>query len=97
MRAGSRVSKWTLQEDEQLRSMIVAGRPPAEIAVKLRRSVAAVYARATAFVYHSSGFSRDHVDCPLSAASWPRPVMELEESMLFGCWSRLRKGVGFSD
>jgi DNA-directed RNA polymerase specialized sigma24 family protein len=41
--------QWTPKEDEQLRSLIVGGRTPAEIAIKLRRSVGAVYARAHRF------------------------------------------------
>jgi hypothetical protein len=49
MKATSRILGWTPREDEQLKLMIMAGRPPAEIAVKLRRSVPAVYARAHYF------------------------------------------------
>jgi hypothetical protein len=43
------VNRWTREEDNQLKSMIVAGRTPAEVAVKLSRSVAAVHARAYQF------------------------------------------------
>jgi hypothetical protein len=45
MRANSRVRRWTPQEDEVLRSMILAGRQPAQVATKLQRSVQSVYAR----------------------------------------------------
>jgi hypothetical protein len=38
---------WTPQEDERLRSLIVAGGRPAEIAVELRRTVPAVRWRAS--------------------------------------------------
>jgi hypothetical protein len=41
--------QWAPAEDNQLRSLIVAGERPAEIAVRLRRSVGAVYARAHRF------------------------------------------------
>jgi hypothetical protein len=37
---------WTPADDEQLRSMLMAGRTAAEIATKLKRSVAAVHRRA---------------------------------------------------
>jgi hypothetical protein len=40
---------WTPEEDEQMRSMLMAGRAPAEIAIELRRSTWAVYARARSF------------------------------------------------
>jgi hypothetical protein len=50
MGARSSLSRlWTPEDDERLKSMILAGRTPAEIAIKLRRSVAAVYARAHRF------------------------------------------------
>jgi hypothetical protein len=45
MRANSRVRRWTPQEDEVLRTMILAGRQPAQVATKLQRSVQAVYSR----------------------------------------------------
>jgi hypothetical protein len=37
---------WTPEEDGKLRSMLLAGRTAAEIAIKLRRSVSAVQVRA---------------------------------------------------
>jgi hypothetical protein len=37
---------WTPEGDEQLKSMIIAGRTAAEIAIKSKRTVEAVYARA---------------------------------------------------
>jgi hypothetical protein len=40
---------WTPEEDEQMRSMAVAGRTPAEIAFKLKRTIWAVQARARRF------------------------------------------------
>lgn len=40
---------WTPEEDERLKSLIVESRTPAEIALKLQRSVGAVYARAHRF------------------------------------------------
>ncbi len=46
MRAFFRKTHWTPEDEERLRSMIVAGERPAEIAIKLKRSVSAVYARA---------------------------------------------------
>jgi hypothetical protein len=45
MSANSRIRRWTPQEDEVLRSMILAGRQPAHVATMLQRSVQAVYAR----------------------------------------------------
>ena len=41
--------QWAPNEDNQLRSLIVAGERPAEIAVRLRRSIGSVYARAHRF------------------------------------------------
>jgi hypothetical protein len=41
--------QWAPNEDNQLRSLIVAGERPAEISVRLRRSIGAVYARAHRF------------------------------------------------
>jgi hypothetical protein len=38
MRTTRRIKRWTPQEDEQLRSMFVAGRRPTEIAAKLQRT-----------------------------------------------------------
>jgi hypothetical protein len=46
MSASSRTKPWTSKEDERLRSMIIAGQRPPEIAIQLQRSVAAVNARA---------------------------------------------------
>ena len=46
MRAISRIKLWTSKEDERLRSMIIAGKRPPEIATELQRSVLAVNARA---------------------------------------------------
>jgi len=46
MRADSRTKYWTPEEDERFRSMIVVGLRPPEIAIKLQRSVSALYARA---------------------------------------------------
>jgi len=40
---------WAPHDDEQLKSVIVARRAPAEIAMKLGRSTGAVYARAHRF------------------------------------------------
>jgi hypothetical protein len=40
---------WTPEDDEQLKSMVIAGRTPAEIATKLKRTTAAVQARARRF------------------------------------------------
>ena len=42
----SRLKRWTLEEDERLKSMILAGCPPGNIAFKLHRSISAVYSRA---------------------------------------------------
>jgi len=41
--------QWAPHEDNQLRSPIVAGKRPAEVAARLHRSVGAVYARAHRF------------------------------------------------
>jgi hypothetical protein len=41
--------QWAPEEDNQLRSLIVAGERPAEIAIRLRGSIVAVYARAHRF------------------------------------------------
>jgi hypothetical protein len=41
-----RLKRWTLEEDERLKSMILAGGPPGDIAFKLNRSISAVYSRA---------------------------------------------------
>jgi hypothetical protein len=46
MRADSRTKHWTPEDDERFRSMIVVGPRPPEIAIKLQRSVSALYARA---------------------------------------------------
>jgi hypothetical protein len=37
---------WTPEEDEQLKSLLMAGRTPAAIAIKLKRTTAAVHRRA---------------------------------------------------
>jgi hypothetical protein len=52
MRGGSRENQWTPQQDDRLRSIILAGHPPTEIPLKPHRSTALVYARA-----HSLGLS----------------------------------------
>ena len=46
MSMNCRLKRWTLEEDERLKSMILAGRPPGDIAFKLNRSISAVYSRA---------------------------------------------------
>jgi hypothetical protein len=40
---------WAPEEDERLKSMIFAGRTAVDVAIKLRRTVGAVYARARVF------------------------------------------------
>jgi hypothetical protein len=40
---------WTLEDDQQLKSMAAAGRTPDQIAIKLRRTVMAVRTRARVF------------------------------------------------
>jgi hypothetical protein len=47
MRIGHGIKLWTPEEDERLRSMISAGLRPLKIAVKLHRTVEAVYRRAS--------------------------------------------------
>jgi hypothetical protein len=37
---------WTPEEDKELRSKLMAGRPTAEIAIKLKRTIGAVHSRA---------------------------------------------------
>jgi DNA-binding NarL/FixJ family response regulator len=46
MNPGYGTKPWTPEEEEQLRSLIMTGLRPHEIAVKLRRSVSAVRTRA---------------------------------------------------
>ena len=46
MKLGYGIKAWTPEEEERLRSMISEGLRPHEIAVKLHRTVEAVYARA---------------------------------------------------
>jgi hypothetical protein len=41
--------QWTPKDDERLKAMIIAGWAPREIAIRLMRSIAAVYARASLF------------------------------------------------
>ena len=43
---GVQLKRWTPQDDEELRSMVLAGRRPIEIAAKLQRSRPAVLKRA---------------------------------------------------
>jgi membrane-bound inhibitor of C-type lysozyme len=47
MRISHGIKLWTPEEDERLRSMISAGLRPLKIAVKLHRTVEAVYGRAS--------------------------------------------------
>jgi hypothetical protein len=46
MKMGYRIKPWTPEEDERLRSLISARLRPHEIAVKLHRTIQAVYTRA---------------------------------------------------
>lgn len=46
MKPGSRTMRWTPEQDERLRSMMIAGSSPAAIGLTLQRSVAAIRARA---------------------------------------------------
>jgi Myb-like DNA-binding domain len=47
MRIGHGIKLWTPEEDERLRSMVSAGLRPLKIAVRLHRTVEAVYRRAS--------------------------------------------------
>jgi hypothetical protein len=55
-----KTTDWTPEEDGQLRSMVVAGLSSREVAATLRRSVAAVYARAhrLGLTFRMAGSSR---------------------------------------
>ena len=46
MKSKYRVRPWSREEEDKFRSMIAAGRSPADVAVELHRSVSAVQARA---------------------------------------------------
>jgi DNA-directed RNA polymerase specialized sigma24 family protein len=50
---GAMLKAWTPKEDEALRSVVIAGRRPEEIAVKLRRSLGAIRARGFLFAHIS--------------------------------------------
>src|ERR1700758_4577292 len=58
---GAVLKAWTPKEDEAVRSMVIAGRRPEEIAVKLRRPLGAIRARASYLrIYRSSGSASIH-------------------------------------
>ena len=65
--------QWTPEQDDQLRSLIVAGGRPAEIAVKLRRSIAAVYARAHRFRLSFKRVQQRPRSSPSAAAACDAP------------------------
>jgi hypothetical protein len=62
-----RLKRWTLEEDERLKSMILAGCPPGDIAFKLNRSISAIYSRA-----HQLHLSFKRADAKMAAGPKPR-------------------------
>jgi hypothetical protein len=67
MKLSSRVARWTPEEDELLRKLVLANASPFDIAVQLERSRSSVRARGIGWAYRSVSFSSHAPTCRAGA------------------------------